>query len=74
MTLGERNRILIGGKYSGAKAVFLHNQREAGMVYILKDSGILKDIGDFDLSFNCAFPNSRFAGMDSLESKQRSAR
>jgi hypothetical protein len=29
MTLRERNRILNGGKYSGAKAVFLHNQREA---------------------------------------------
>lgn len=37
------------------------------MIYILKDAG------DFDRSFNCAFPNSRFAGMDSLETKQLSA-
>lgn len=33
------------------------------MVYILKDSG------DFDLSLNCAFPNTRFAGMDSPGTK-----
>ena len=42
MTFGERNSVLISGKYSGSVSVFFHDQREAGMVYILKD------IGDFD--------------------------